>query len=90
MVPARGLNNPELGIKGNKLHLSGKEIKNVFEPVIDKVIVLVQDQIVATPKPVKAVLMAGGFGNSKYLKERIQMAISAMPGNIEVWKVASG
>ncbi|KAJ8063117.1 hypothetical protein OCU04_008359 [Sclerotinia nivalis] len=86
-VPARGLNKPELGIRQNKLRLSGEEIKNVFEPVIQQVISLVKTQIRKTARPVKAVLMAGGFGSSEYLRTRIQEVVET---GVEVRKVANG
>ncbi|KAF7890796.1 uncharacterized protein EAF01_010605 [Botrytis porri] len=86
-IPARGLNKPELGIHRNKLRLSGEEIKNVFEPVIQDVISLVITQIRKTARPVTAVLMAGGFGSSEYLRTRIQDVVGT---SIEVRRVANG
>lgn len=86
-VPVRGLNKPELGIDKYKLELSGEEIKNVFEPVIQQVISLVTTQISKTARPVTAILMAGGFGSSEYLRTRIQEVVG---NGIEVRKVANG
>lgn len=85
-VPACGLNKPELGIRQNKLKLSGEEIKNVFAPVVQQIIKLVKTQIQKTARPVTAVLMAGDFGSSDYLRQRIQDAVG---GTIEVRKVAN-
>lgn len=53
----------------------------IFDPVIKKVITLVQGQIVATKKNVKqdikAVLLVGGFGQNFYLKERLRSSLSS-------------
>jgi len=87
LVPARGLRKPELGIQNGTLKLSGQEIKDVFEPVIQQVLSLVTKQIQKTARTVTAVLMAGGFGSSDYLRTRIQAAVGK---NIEVRRVANG
>ncbi|TGO69498.1 hypothetical protein BOTNAR_0010g00350 [Botryotinia narcissicola] len=86
-IPARGLNKPELGIHQNKLRLSGEEVKNIFEPVIQMVTSLVMKQIRKTARPVTAILMAGGFGSSEYLRIRIQDIVGP---NVGVRKVANG
>lgn len=92
IFPARGLHRPELGIKNGNLELSGREIKAVFDPVVNQIISLVMEQIRNTQKDVKAVLMAGGFGSSSYLCSRLEKAVKRMPGNrkIEFRKVANG
>ncbi len=71
-IPARGLKKPELGIYSGTLKISGQDIKDVFEPVIMEVLRLVRTQIQKTGRTVTAVLMAGGFGSSAYLRARIQ------------------
>lgn len=59
----------------------------MFEPVVQQVIQLVTTQIHKTARHVAAVLMAGGFGSSEYLRQRIQQTVG---GSIEVRKVANG
>ena len=88
LIPANCLSNPELGIMEGTLELSGYEMKGIFEPVIQEILALVIGQINGTPSgtPVKAVLMAGGFGQSAYLKKRLQAAI---PKYIDVRQVAN-
>jgi hypothetical protein len=78
LFPARGLNRPELGIWKHKLRISGQDVKDVFDRVIEHIIPLVTEQIRKTAnaqRPVTAVLMAGGFGSSRYLQARIQQAV---------------
>ncbi|KAG9237961.1 hypothetical protein BJ875DRAFT_480771 [Amylocarpus encephaloides] len=87
LIPARGLRKPELGIQNGTLKLSGMEMLRVFEPVIQQVLLLVTKQIRKTTRTVTAVLMAGGFGSSDYLRTRIQAAVGR---KIEVRTVANG
>jgi hypothetical protein len=86
--PARGLpNNKNLGIENGKLSISGQEISNVFEPVIREIVQLVNAQIEATQKKVKAVLLAGGFGRNDYLLAKLEEAVG---NDIGVRKVTNG
>jgi hypothetical protein len=75
-IPARGLpDTPDLGIRGSKFEISGKQVKELFEPVIAEILSLVKSQTLETQKrgkAAKAVLLAGGFGRNEYLKKRIQ------------------
>ena len=66
--------------------MTGQEIKAIFEPVMDKVLQLVNGQIQATQNAVKAVILVGGFGQNAYLRERINEAI----GDIEVLQPPHG
>ena len=60
------------------------EMEAVFEPVVERVIELVRDQISSTNVDVKAVLLVGGFGQSSYLKERLRNALAETNHEIEV------
>lgn len=78
-IPARGLpDTPDLGIRGSKFEISGKHVKELFEPVISEILRLVKSQTAETKKRgsvAKAVLLAGGFGRNEYLKKRIQAEV---------------
>jgi tRNA A37 threonylcarbamoyltransferase TsaD len=50
-------------------------MKDIFEPVVGKIIQLVKDQITATGKKIKTVLLVGGFGQNNYLKERLRSSL---------------
>ena len=63
------------GIRRGKLKLSGTQLSTIFRPVFDEIIALVMGQISATAKPVKAVLLVGGFGQSSYLRQTIKDAL---------------
>ncbi|KAH8894353.1 actin-like ATPase domain-containing protein [Thozetella sp. PMI_491] len=78
-IPTRGMaDNIGLGIRGRKLEIPGETIREIFEPVVSKILKLVLKQVEDTrakDKRVNAVLLAGGFGRNDYLKERIQKAV---------------
>lgn len=70
-IPVHGLGHrPD--VTKNRLQLSIKDLKKIFEPVISEILALIQDQIQQTAKTVKLILLVGGFGNSIYLQNRVQ------------------
>ena len=71
------VNNVQQGIKRGKFGLGGSEIVQIFSPVLDEVIALVNDQISSTQREVKAVLLVGGFGESAYLRTSLRKAIGS-------------
>ena len=78
-IPMFGL-GPQPGIKRNRLELSSTDIKKIFEPVINEILILIEDQIKETAKKanmVKLILLVGGFGESRYLQTRIQEKFGA-------------
>ncbi|KAG9233806.1 hypothetical protein BJ875DRAFT_463193 [Amylocarpus encephaloides] len=79
MVPGLA-NNPKLGIRRGRFTVKPAEMKSIFEPIIIKVIDLVRDQIKASNKEIRAVLLVGGFGQNNYLKERLRGSL----GGVEV------
>ncbi|OKL64061.1 hypothetical protein UA08_00165 [Talaromyces atroroseus] len=57
----------------NVLTLTTRELrKNIFDEVVFKVQGLVRDQIANTNGTVKAVLLAGGFGQNHYLQKKLK------------------
>ncbi|KAK4241521.1 hypothetical protein C8A03DRAFT_30383 [Achaetomium macrosporum] len=79
--------SPRHGVRNNMVELTDKEIrKNVFDVVVSRIRTLVSRQIVNTQDPVKAVLLAGGFGQNAYLRSQIQK--TAGPG-VEVLQINS-
>lgn len=55
--------------------MGAKDMKSIFQPVVDRIIDLVRDQIRATNTKIKAVLLVGGFGQNVYLKESLRNAL---------------
>jgi hypothetical protein len=75
-IPCFGLaDDPLSGVENNEFLLSGKEIKDIFEPVITEILKLVVDQILATKKSIKAVILVGGFSYNSYLRKRLQAEV---------------
>ena len=52
--------------------LLGTTVKVIFEPVVNEVLKLVTGQIEAAKRPVKAVVLVGGFGQNGYLRDAIR------------------
>ncbi|KAJ5921154.1 Hsp70 family chaperone [Penicillium verhagenii] len=76
------------GVYPNFLTLTTPELReNVFDKVINIVQAHVSNQIANTKKPVKAVLLAGGFGKNPYLKKRLQEIDSVMRHGIKVIQI---
>lgn len=87
-ITVRGIyNDPGLGVEENNWAVPGELLHEVFEPIINRIIELVQQQIRSCETTPTAVLMVGGFGQSSYLRDRLRRAISS---DIEVVQPASG
>lgn len=52
--------------------LPGNDVGVIFEPVVEEVLRLVTGQIDAAKRPVKAVVLVGGFGQNAYLRDAIR------------------
>lgn len=67
-----------IGIDGGYMCLKASELKNiVFEPVVQKVLVLIQEQL-NKAKNCSAIFMVGGFGSSSYLLNRVKLEFGGM------------
>lgn len=62
--------------------LTGPEVKTIFDPVVKEVLRLVTGQIDAAKRPVKAVILVGGFGQNAYLRDAIRNEVKS--SNVEV------
>ncbi|XHG03295.1 hypothetical protein AWENTII_006610 [Aspergillus wentii] len=73
MFPVPGiLDNKENGVCRGRFHVTGREMKGIFLPVLRDVHNLVEDQIQKSKKQVKAVFLVGGFGQSPYLRKYLR------------------
>ncbi|KAK3805241.1 MAG: hypothetical protein JOS17DRAFT_49010 [Linnemannia elongata] len=67
-----------IGIDGGYMRLKASELKEtVFEPVVLKVLKLIQEQLIAA-KECSAIFLVGGFGASNYLLTRVKQEFSGM------------
>lgn len=82
--------DPSRSIRNGVLEMTLEEVKGIFDPIVNKIVGLVEDQIdaakIKSNRNVKTVLLAGGFGSNAYLKARIMEAVG--PG-ISVRKMAN-
>ena len=88
LVP--GMNNEELGIRRNKLSVSGTAIRQIFEPVLNEVTKLVIDQMKASQTPVTAVILVGGFGQNAYMRDEISKEVKMLSKATKVMQSPNG
>ncbi|KAI9769907.1 MAG: hypothetical protein M1839_003308 [Geoglossum umbratile] len=68
-------NKPGIKVSGNRMAITPAQMKGIFEVVVPGVINLVQSQkqqVESAGGAVSAILLVGGFGQSKYLFERLK------------------
>jgi len=74
-VPFPGFPDDEAaGIEASFLTLKSEQVKQIFDPVVEKVIILVDNQVRALRaegEKVAAIICVGGFGQSAYLRKRL-------------------
>lgn len=67
-----------LGVKRGRYTMSQEDMKTkIFDVIMKDIIGLVKEQITMAGDEVTAVVLVGGFGQSRYLKSRIKDAISS-------------
>lgn len=67
-VPVEGMDDNEfLRIKDGVIHMSDSEIRSLFDPVVDNIVNLVNNQIDKTDCELNAVILVGGFGENQFL-----------------------
>jgi len=76
-VPAGIPDNEEAGVRDGCLVIRQKDLEEVFDPVIDRIVMLIAEQIEAVSElpgknKVSAILLVGGFGSSEYLRRKIE------------------
>ncbi|KAK0213492.1 hypothetical protein IW262DRAFT_1516552 [Armillaria fumosa] len=69
--PSVGLNNGQLSIPGVLLR------REVFDPVVEQVLALIEDQTQKVDQRIDALLLVGGFAGSEYLKQRVEERFSS-------------
>jgi len=75
-VPFPGLpDDEEAGLDSGFLSMSAEQVKDIFDPVIDEIIALLQGQIDSIRERgeiVSGIILVGGFGSSDYLYKRMK------------------
>lgn len=97
-IPMPGIDDDEeAGVDGGFLILTAEDTKDIFDPIVNQVIGLVEgqvDAIVSKDEVVSAVILVGGFGQSNYLYTKLKSHFNrggeeAQPGNGEETPVAT-
>ncbi|KAF3289264.1 hypothetical protein TWF970_003044 [Orbilia oligospora] len=73
-LPVNVANDEENGIYDNELEFTAEELQGLFDPVVERIVRLVQDQVQCinnTGKVVSAIFLVGGFGESHYLYQSL-------------------
>uniref|UniRef100_A0A0B7KQL2 Actin-like ATPase domain-containing protein n=1 Tax=Bionectria ochroleuca TaxID=29856 RepID=A0A0B7KQL2_BIOOC len=65
--------NPDLGLESNTWRITGKELSQIFAPLITNILRLIDDQIKSVQRrrpgqPITGIFLVGGFGSSQYLR----------------------
>lgn len=77
--PVAGLCDDTIkGVQGGRYCMIGKDLAEIFAPVISEILALVKDQVSASSIAPSALLLVGGFGSSLYLREQLKAAIPAI------------
>ncbi|PHH88276.1 hypothetical protein CDD83_7760 [Cordyceps sp. RAO-2017] len=77
-----------LGLKRNRFTISQEEMTSrIFEPIMKDVVCLVRDQITMAGDNIAAVVIVGGFGQSRYLRSQVR---DAVPAGIKVLQPENG
>ncbi|KAH0325054.1 actin-like ATPase domain-containing protein, partial [Aureobasidium melanogenum] len=69
---------PEAGIEEGYMTFTNEEILQCFEPVVNRILELVRNQIIAIQaqnRHLQNVLVVGGFGSSEYLFQQIKLHV---------------
>ncbi|KAG9188814.1 hypothetical protein G6011_07519 [Alternaria panax] len=84
--------NSSEGIDDDQIKIKPTTLQTLFDHVINKIMVLVDRQIdtsLDNGQPIKAVLLVGGFGTSKYVHKRLKNAHGG-GGGIEILQATGG
>ena len=72
-------------VYGGNFEITRVEMRSLFDPIVNQIVNLIKTQVMAAsagPQQVNAILLVGGFGESEYLFQRVQLWASQY--NIQV------
>ncbi|CAG8543501.1 11170_t:CDS:2 [Funneliformis mosseae] len=80
----RGSHRDELEESEWVVELKFEDVKNMFDPVVKKILGLIRQQLDEYNDYVSAILLVGGFSESKYLQVRVKQEFKQRVRNISV------
>ncbi|CAG8504961.1 9394_t:CDS:2 [Funneliformis mosseae] len=66
------------------IYVEFNDVKTMFDPIVGDIITLIKDQLKKNDKKCSAIMLVGGFGESKYLQDRIRKEFNKTVPNISV------
>ncbi|CAG8460451.1 1245_t:CDS:2 [Paraglomus brasilianum] len=60
-----------------EIELSFEDVKRMFDPVVNRILELIQAQLVASNGQCQAIFMVGGFAENQYLQNRVKDTFSS-------------
>ncbi|RDA91201.1 hypothetical protein CP533_4836 [Ophiocordyceps camponoti-saundersi (nom. inval.)] len=80
--------NESLGLRRNRFTISQEDMTSrIFDPIIKDVVCLIREQIAMAGNEIAAVVLVGGFGQSRHLKSQVR---DAVPAGIKVLQPENG
>ncbi|RDA89179.1 hypothetical protein CP532_0517 [Ophiocordyceps camponoti-leonardi (nom. inval.)] len=77
-----------LGLRRNRFTVSQEEMTSrIFDPITKDVVCLIKEQIAMAGNEIAAVVLVGGFGQSRHLKSQVRAAV---PAGIKVLQPENG
>ncbi|KAI7782792.1 hsp70-like protein [Diaporthe eres] len=77
-------NNLEAGIRSEYIGVSAFDIVSFFQPSIERIKLLVAEQIAASHVPITAIIMVGGYGQCQYLMEELRQDVLIRERKIQI------
>lgn len=77
-------NNVEAGIRSEYIGVSAFDIVSFFQPSIERIKLLVAEQIAASHVPITAIIMVGGYGQCQYLMEELRQDVLIQERQIQI------
>ncbi|KAI9868850.1 MAG: hypothetical protein M1813_004701 [Trichoglossum hirsutum] len=75
-VPPEFPDDLSKGVQGGSLVITVDDLKGIYDPVVTRILILVQQQLGMikniVPGRATPILLVGGFGSSKYLRKRLE------------------
>ncbi|CAG8608555.1 2690_t:CDS:2 [Funneliformis caledonium] len=66
------------------IYIEFNDVKTMFDPIVEDIIKLMTEQLKNNDKKCSAIMLVGGFGESRYLQDRIRKEFNKTVPNISV------
>ncbi|KAL1860361.1 hypothetical protein Daus18300_009274 [Diaporthe australafricana] len=88
-VTVRGLaDNNQIGIQNELITVSAGDLVSFFQPSVERIKLLVAEQIAASNVPITAIIMVGGYGRCQYIREELEEDSLITERQIQIYQAA--